>query len=91
MGDWDTCFVVDAAGVVQGRLGRGVLRRGDDAPASEAMTLGPSTIRPSARLAGAVERMRRHDLTSLPVTTLDGLLVGLLLLEDAERALATDA
>jgi hypothetical protein len=31
------------------------------------MTPGPSTIRPSARLADAVERMRRQNLTNLPV------------------------
>jgi CBS domain-containing protein len=52
------------------------------------MTLGPSTIRPSARLRDVVERMRTQQLRSLPVTTCDGRLVGLLLREDAERALA---
>jgi CBS domain-containing protein len=51
------------------------------------MTLGPSTIRPSARLESMVERMRRQKLTNLPVTTSDGRLVGLLTLRDAEEAL----
>jgi CBS domain-containing protein len=54
------------------------------------MTLGPSTIRPSARLRDVVERMERQNLTNLPVTTSDGRLVGLLLRKDAERALAGD-
>ena len=36
------------------------------------MTLGPSTIRPSARLEAMVERMRRQKLTNLRVTTSDG-------------------
>jgi CBS domain-containing protein len=51
------------------------------------MTSGPSTIRPSARLLDVVERMRRQNLTNLPVTTSDGRLVGLLVRDDAERAL----
>jgi CBS domain-containing protein len=72
---------------VLGRLGRAAVRRSDDVSAEEAMTLGPSTIRPTARLQQVVERMRRRDLTSLPVTTQDGRLVGLLLRTDAERAL----
>jgi CBS domain-containing protein len=52
------------------------------------MTSGPSTIRPSARLRDVVERMQKQRLTSLPVTTSDGRLVGLLLRDHAERALA---
>ena len=84
---WDTCFVLDEQEVVLGRIGRGAIRGGSDVPAEEAMTLGPSTIRPSARLDAMVERMRRQRLTSLPVTTPDGRLVGLLTMRDAEAAL----
>jgi CBS domain-containing protein len=51
------------------------------------MALGPSTVRPSARLEAMVERMRRQKLTNLPVTTSDGRLVGLLTLQNAEEAL----
>ena len=87
LGDWDACFVVDGQGVVLGRLGRTALRREDDVSAEQAMTNGPSTIRPSARLAWAVERMRARDLDGLPVTTSEGRLVGLLLRADAEAAL----
>jgi CBS domain-containing protein len=84
---WDTCFVVDARGVVLGRLGRRAIRGRANVSAEEAMTPGPSTIRPSARLDTMVERMRRQNLTNLPVTTSDGRLVGLLPLRDAEEAL----
>jgi CBS domain-containing protein len=38
-------------------------------------------------LRDVVERMQRQNLTSLPVTTLDGRLVGLLTRGDAEAAL----
>jgi CBS domain-containing protein len=52
---WDTCFVVDERRVVLGRLGRRTIRGREDVPAEQAMTLGPSTIRPSA-LWGARNR-----------------------------------
>ncbi len=84
---WDTCFVVDKRRVVLGRIGRRAIRGREDVTAEEAMTPGPSTIRPSARLREAVERMHRQNLTNLPVTTSDGRLAGLLTLHDAEEAL----
>jgi CBS domain-containing protein len=84
---WDACFVVDENRVVLGRLGRRAIRARADVSAEEAMTPGPSTIRPSARLHDVVERMRRQNLTNLPVTTSDGRLSGLLTRPDAEEAL----
>jgi Mg/Co/Ni transporter MgtE len=83
---WDTCFVIDERGVVLGRLGRRAIRGREDVSAENAMTLGPSTIRPSARLSDMVERMRKQNLTNLPVTTSDGRFVGLLTRQDAEEA-----
>jgi CBS domain-containing protein len=84
---WDTCFVLDEGSVLLGRIGRRAIRGRADITAEEAMTLGPSTIRPSARLEAVVDRMRRQKLTNLPVTTSDGQLVGLLTLRDATEAL----
>ncbi len=84
---WDTCFVLDERGVVLGRIGRRAIRGRLDVTVEEAMTPGPSTIRPSARLEAMVERMQRQKLTNLPVTTSDGRFVGLLTLRDAEEAL----
>lgn len=80
---WDTCFVVDEGGIVIGRLGRGALRGDQALKVEDAMTPGPSTVRPSARLDAMVKRMRDQNLTNLPVTTSDGRLVGLLMREDA--------
>lgn len=85
---WDTCFVVDERRVVLGRLGRSALARDGDVAVEEAMTSGPSTVRPSLELERAVERMRVQGLSSLPVTHSDGVLVGVILREDAEQALA---
>jgi CBS domain-containing protein len=83
---WDTCFVVDERRVVLGRIERRAIRGREDVVAEEAMTPGPSTIRPSARLEAMVERMKRQKLSNLPVTTSDGRLVGLLSRRDAEEA-----
>jgi Mg/Co/Ni transporter MgtE len=70
-----------------GRLGDSALAREDDVSVEEAMTAGPSTVRPSLELDRTVERMQRQDLTILPVTTSDGKLVGVVELETALRAL----
>jgi Mg/Co/Ni transporter MgtE len=84
---WDTCFVVNDERIVLGRLGRAALTGDDDVGVEEAMSAGPSTVRASLELDRAVERMRRQDLTTLPVTTSDGRLFGLLERGAAERAL----
>ena len=86
---WDTCFVLDERGVVLGRIGRRAIRGRADVTAEEAMALGPSTIRPSARLEAMIVRMKRQSLTNLPVTTSDGQLVGLLTARDAEEGRRT--
>jgi Mg/Co/Ni transporter MgtE len=83
---WDTCFVVNEHRVVLGRVGRRAILHREDVSAEDAMTLGPSTIKPSARLTDMVEWMRTHTLTNLPVTANDGRLVGLLTRQDAEQA-----
>ena len=85
---WDGAFVTTEHGVVLGHLGRTAMAGDDDVSAEEAMTLGPSTVRPSYELDAAIERMRKKSLTKLPVTRPDGVLVGVLLGEDARRALA---
>jgi CBS domain-containing protein len=89
--DWDTCFVVNERGVVLGRLGRSALAGGGDASVEEALTPGPKTVRPSLELDRALELMRAQDLTGLPVTHSDGILVGLIRREDVERALERDS
>jgi CBS domain-containing protein len=88
---WDTCFVTDARGVVLGRLGRAALARDDDVSVEEAMTPGPSTVRPCFELEKAIERMHTQNLSNLPVTRSDGTLFGVLRREDAEARTASQA
>ena len=82
---WDTCMVVNEMGVLLGRLGRRAVARKAGRTVEEAMTEGPSTVRPNVSLAALLERMQKHDLRGFPVTTSDGRLVGLVLRDDAER------
>src|SRR3989440_8336111 len=84
---WDTCVVVNASGVVLGRLGRKALASEEDVAAEAVMTAGPSTVRPSITLTVIVERMQSQKLTSALVTRSDGRLVGVLRRADAEAAL----
>jgi Mg/Co/Ni transporter MgtE len=72
---------------VLGQLGQAALAREDDVSVEEAMTAGPSTVRPNLELDRAVERMRRENLTTLPVTTSEGRLLGLLERDTGEQAL----
>ena len=82
--DWDTCIVLNEQRVVLGRLGRKALASDADRSAEEAMTPGPSTVRPSIGTDALLERIRRRNLTSFLVTTPDGRLVGLVRRDDLE-------
>ena len=48
--DWDICVVTNDERVVLGLLGRRALVAGGEVRVEEAMTPGPSTVRPSGRL-----------------------------------------
>jgi CBS domain-containing protein len=74
---WDTCIVTNDDGVVLGRLGRRALAREDDVSVEEAMSPGPSTVRPSLPMEELERRMEERKLTSYLVTTSDGKLVGI--------------
>src|SRR5437867_13419154 len=60
---WDTCIVVNESGVVLGRLGRRALAAGTDESVEQAMTPGPSTVRPSIGADALLERIRARNLT----------------------------
>jgi CBS domain-containing protein len=85
---WETCMVVNERGIVLGRIGRKALRADSDQTVEEAMTEGPSTVRPSIGVSALLKRMIDNRLTSFVVTTADGKLVGVVLREEAENVLA---
>lgn len=75
---YDICFVVDDKRVLLGLLGRRALASDSDRAVETVMTAGPGTVRPSLAVDDARERMRRRDLSLLPVTRSDGVLMGVL-------------
>jgi Mg/Co/Ni transporter MgtE len=81
---WDTCIVVNEQRVVLGRLGRKAVASDSDDSVEEAMSAGPSTVRPSIGTDALLERMRQRHLTRYLVTTPDGRLVGLVRREELE-------
>jgi len=81
---WGTCIVVNEQRVVLGRLGRQAIATDTDESVEQAMTPGPSTVRPSIGAEDLLERMRTRNLTSFLVTTPDGRLVGLVRRGDLE-------
>jgi CBS domain-containing protein len=74
---WDSCIVVNEQRVVLGRLGRKAVASDSDESVEEAMSPGPSTVRPSIGADALLERIRARNLGSYLVTTPDGRLVGL--------------
>jgi Mg/Co/Ni transporter MgtE len=55
------------------------------------MEPGPSTVRADSQLEPLAERMRRQDLTSLPVTTPEGELLGVVHSKPRSRQGSLDA
>lgn len=84
--NWSTCFVVTASGIVLGRLLEKELSGPDDRSAADAMRSGPTTFRPDVTVHEMLDYMRERDLTTMPVTTSEGRLLGLAHIEDLEAA-----
>lgn len=82
---WEVCFVVTADGIVLGRLDRPQLERGEGT-AESVMKPGPVTYRAHTPVAELVHLMSERAIGTLPVTTSDGRLIGVVLREDLERA-----
>jgi Mg/Co/Ni transporter MgtE len=78
-------LVVTEAGVLLGRLRRAALEGDPQRTAEEAMEPGPSTVRPDTEPTKLAERLRTRDLRTALVTTPEGILIGILRLEDLEE------
>jgi hypothetical protein len=69
-------LVLDAAGVVLGRLRRSALDAQSDAGAEALMEPGPSTVRADAAPHALRERLERRGLQTAVITDPDGRLLG---------------
>jgi CBS domain-containing protein len=87
----DVAVVVDAEQVVLGLLRPKQLEMDPDLPVEKAMHPGPSTFRPYVPMKEMADYMVEHELDSVPITTSDGKLVGVLLKSDAIEHAGTGA
>lgn len=88
---WDTAVVVNAERVVLGLLRPAALDHDPAMLVEAVMEEGPSTFRPDATLDAPRRYMDRHRVDGIPITTLDGRLVGILQREDVDQASREEA
>jgi predicted transcriptional regulator len=72
-----------------GRLRRAALEGDPAKTADVVMEPGPSTIRRHSHLEPLAERMRTRNLTCLPFTTPDRVVIGVVRRDDLDAALAS--
>jgi CBS domain-containing protein len=84
---WNQCVVVDDQRVVLGRLRWTALEGDPDATAEQSMQRAPLTIRTNTLIRSVVEHLRHGRTNDILVTTSDGVLVGVVLLHDAELSI----
>jgi CBS-domain-containing membrane protein len=89
-GGWSWCAVVDASGVLHGRLSRRQVDQHPQSTAEEAMENGPSTYRPGTPARELLERMKSGSFEATFVTDSDGRLWGLVSRADLEGALGEE-
>lgn len=87
-GGWDACVVVDEHRVVLGLVRAEALGIDPATPVEEVMQSGPVTFRPNLGAGQMPDYLRKQRTPRVLVTTSDGVLVGLLRLEnvDGQRA-----
>jgi CBS domain-containing protein len=83
---WDAAVVVNQDLVVLGLLRENELAGDPAQRIEEAMRPGPSTFRPHVHIVEMAQYMVEHDLVCTPITTGEGILVGLLRRDDAVAA-----
>jgi Mg/Co/Ni transporter MgtE len=83
---WDAAVVVNDERVVLGLLRTEELRGDPEQRIEDAMRPGPSTFRPHVHIVEMARYMGEHDLVSTPITTGEGVLLGLLRRDDAVAA-----
>jgi CBS domain-containing protein len=81
---WDACVVVSQNRVVLGLLRAKELAADPDLVVEKVMRPGPSTYRPYVSVAEMRRIMTERNMTSSPVTTSDGKLVGLVRKQDID-------
>ncbi len=79
---WDVCVTVDEQRVVLGMVRAEALGVGGDMPIEQVMQPGPVTVRPNLAAGQMPDYLRRQRAPRALVTTSDGVLIGLIRMED---------
>ena len=82
---WDLAVVVDEERVVLGMLWSKQLEMDPNLAVEKVMRTGPSTFRPYVPIKEMADYLVEHDHDSVPITTSDGKLVGVLYKSEAVR------
>lgn len=85
---WDLCLVVNERNILFGRLNDEELQRGGAQTVDQVMRPGPSTYRPNVAVAELRKLMTEKGIGKLPVTTSEGLLLGVVCRETLDLAVA---
>lgn len=85
---WDLCLVVNERNILLGRLNSEELQRGGEQTVDHGMLPGPSTYRPNVAVAELRSLMADKGIGRLPVTTSEGLLLGVVCREALDLAVA---
>lgn len=80
--DWGLCVVANQEGCVTGVIRSGAFALGPETLVDQAMTPGPSTVRPSMRKADLARDVADRHLPYVLVTTPFGELIGLVRADD---------
>jgi len=82
---WDQALVVDCDGVVVGRLRGQAWTAAPVATVEEVMESGPTTVRPDGSLHALLARMEKRPTQLVVVSDPQGVVIGVVLLDDARR------
>jgi len=74
--DWDLCVVVNAAGIVLGRVTLKTLETDQHTTVAQVMDPGPMTYRPHEIADEAARKLAARNVRSVLVTNSDGELIG---------------
>ncbi len=81
-GNWDVCVVVDEQRVVLGVIRAEALGVDPGTPVEDVMQAGPVTFRPNLGAGQMPDYLKKQRIPRALVTTSDGVLIGLLRIED---------
>ncbi len=84
---YDLCLVLNEHRIVLGRLRGDALSKDPAVRVDDVMELGPKTLRPDTPIEKLLQSRTNQGVKSWIVTTSHGVLLGVLVRSDAERAL----